>query len=253
VAKISIVMTAYKRAHLLEKTLESIKMQTRQPDQIVVVEDGYDSGKTQDVCEKGRDQGLPVEYYSRKNRPHVEYSNAAIPKNIAIRKATGDILLIQCAEVKYTSPNDISNMVKPVEECGQVSMLATCQALDDQGGFQEWYAGPQRCEGWFLDFCQCVRRDRVEAIRGFDEGYRGYGFEDDDFAFRLQKSGVKYRWALDVLVQHQWHPHFNLGTPGGLDEYNRGRLNQMKRMVDVEGKKDYLIANKNLDWGNVFS
>jgi GT2 family glycosyltransferase len=251
VGKISIVMTAYKRAHLLEKTLESIKMQTRQPDQIVVVEDGNDEGKTFGVCRQAVLSGMPVEYYSRKNRPNLEYSNASIPKNIGIRKATGDILIIQCAEVKYTNPNDIANMVRPVEECGGVSTFAYCQALDDLGGFQEWYAGPERCAGWFLDFCQCVRRDRVDAIRGFDEGYMGYGFEDDDFAFRLQQSGVQYRWAPEVVVQHQWHQIFNKNV--GLSERGRYRLEHMKRMVLEEKQRDYIVANKNLDWGNINS
>ena len=247
---ISIVMTAYKRHKQLENTLESIRTQTRKPDQIVVVEDGSD-GYTQGVCINAKNQGLPVEYYSRKNRPDLEYSNAAIPKNIAIRKATGDILIIQCAEVKYTSPNDIANLVRPVEECGGVSSFAYCQALDELGGFQEWYAGPKRCAGWFLDFCQCVRRDRVEAIRGFDEGYMGYGFEDDDFAFRLQQSGVQYRWAPEVTVQHQWHPIYNKNV--GLSERGRFRLEHMKRMVLENKMRDWIVANRNIEWGQLSS
>jgi GT2 family glycosyltransferase len=248
---LSIVMTAYRRAPLLDVTLASIKMQTRQPNQIVVVEDGYDAGKTADVCEKWKDAGMPVEYYRRLNRPPLEYSNASIPKNIGIRKAKGDTLIIQCAEVKYTNPNDIANLVRPVEECAGVSSFAYCQALDDQGGFQEWYAGPERCAGWFLDFCQCVNRERVNAIRGFDEGYMGYGYEDDDFAFRLQQSGVKYRWAPEVVVQHQWHTLWSKDT--GLSERGRFRLEHMKRMVQVEGMKEYIVTNRNIEWGQLTS
>jgi GT2 family glycosyltransferase len=250
-ASISIVMTAYKRHKQLEQTLESIKMQTRQPNQIVVVEDGND-GQTFGVCHQARLRGLPVEYYNRKNRPNLNYSNASIPKNIGIKKATEDLLIIQCAEVKYTNPNDIANMARPVEECGTTSSFAYCQALDDQGGFQQWYAGPERCAGWFLDFCQCVRRDKVLAIGGFDEDYSSYGFEDDDFALRLQASGVKYRWSPEVVVQHQWHPHFNEGSDPTLAIRAEARF-KTKQQAIKEGRTSLIVANANRNWGNIDS
>jgi GT2 family glycosyltransferase len=250
-ASISIVMTAYKRPKQLEKTLESIRMQTRQPDQIVVVEDGNDLGQTFSVCHQAKIGGMPVEHYMRLNRPNLDYSNASIPKNIGIRKAKGDILIIQCAEVKYTNPNDIANLVRPVEERPSSSSFAYCQALDELGGFQEWYAGPQRCAGWYLDFCQCVRRDRVEAIRGFDEGFLGYGFEDDDFAFRLQESGVVYQWAPEVVVQHQWHPIYNKNV--GLSERGRARLEHTKKRILEYKQREFIVANRNQDWGSLNS
>lgn len=251
-ASISIVMTAYKRHKQLEKTLESIKMQTRRPDQIIVVEDGDDVGATFGVCHQARLSGLPVEHYSRKNRPNLNYSNAAIPKNIGIKKATGDLLILQCAEVKYTSPNDIANMAQPVEEKSGSSSFAYCQALDDLGGFQQWYAGPERCAGWFLDFCQCVRRDKVLAIGGFDETYTSYGYEDDCFAFRLQRSGVKYQWAPEVVVQHQWHPHFNEGSEPTLAIRAETKYKAMKQAIE-EGRSDLVVANRNRNWGNLES
>lgn len=252
-ASISLVMTAYKRPKQLANTFESIKMQTRKPDQIVVVEDGYDGGITHGVCITAKNEGLPVEYYSRKNRPPLNYSNASIPKNIGIRKATGDLLILQCAEVKYTNPNDIANMARPVEEAAGSSSIAYCQALDDQGGFLQWYAGPERCAGWFLDFCQCVRRDRVLAIGGFDESYTSYGYEDDCFAFRLQRSGVKYRWQPEVVVQHQWHPYFNDGSDPTLGVLAEARYKMMKAGIEEQGRNELIVANRGRDWGNINS
>lgn len=251
-SSISIVMTAYKRHKQLEKTLESIRTQTRKPDQIVVVEDGYDGGVTQGVCIAAKNEGLPVEYYSRKHRPNLNYSNAAIPKNIGIKKATGDILLIQCAEVRYTSPNDIANMVRPVEENEEVSACAYCHALDAEGQFLQWYAGPERCAGWFLDFCQCIRRDKVLAIGGFDEDYTSYGLEDDDFAMRLRKSGIKYQWVPEVLVQHQWHPHFNADSEPTLSVRAEARFKSKKQAIE-EGRNSLIVANLNKNWGSLES
>lgn len=245
---ISIVMTSFKRAHLLENTLDSIAAQHRKPNQIIIVEDGHDQA-TEDVCAKFYRLGLPVEFYERRNRPNLGYSNPAIPKNIAIKKATGDILIVQCAEVMYTSPNDIVNLVRPLEECRGVSTFATVSARDAEGGFQEWYAGPKRSQGWFLDFCQAVRRDAVLDIGGFDEDYKGYGFDDDDFAYRLQASGVQYRWALDVECYHQWHPIAEKDV--ALSEWGRTLYNKM--VFEIESKKRSPVCNIGRDWGNIVS
>lgn len=246
---ISIVMTAHKRAKLLSNTLESIRMQTRKVDQIVVVEDGFDGGITQGVCINARNNGLPVEYYCRKNRPRLEYSNPSIPKNIGIRKATGDILIIQCAEVMYTSPTDVENLVRPVEENASVSSFALVKSIHENGAFHMWYAGPERGPEWFLDFCQAVRRDKVVAIGGFDEGYIGYGFDDDCFAYRLQASGVKYQWAYDVVAHHQWHPIVEKCT----ELSDRGRFRYQKMKKDIEEKLRTPEVNIGIKWGDINS
>ena len=47
----------------------------------------------------------------------------------------------------------------------------------------------------------------VLSIHGFDEELQGWGHEDADFVFRLQRSGIKRKsgaWATEVL--HLWHP-----------------------------------------------
>lgn len=245
---ISIVMTSFKRAHLLKNTLDSIATQTRKPNQIVVVEDGHDQA-TEDVCAQAYQAGLPVEFYERRNRPNLGYSNPAIPKNIGIKKSKGDILIIQCAEVMYTNPKDVENLVKPVEESRGVSTFATVSARDDQGGFQEWYAGPGRAEKWFLDFCQAARREAVIAIGGFDEEYKGYGFDDDCFALRMQTSGVQYRWALDVECYHQWH---NISQKDvALSEKGRAKYDRL--LIDIQAGKRTPVVNVGNDWGNISS
>ncbi len=247
---ISIVMTAYKRHLLLQNTLRSIKMQTRQPDEIIVVEDGFDYGLTQKVCMDAiNDEKLPVKYLCRRNRPNLGYSNPAIPKNVGIKRATGDILIIQCAEVMYTKPDDIANLVRPLEETTNVSSIATVSARDANGDFQEWYAGPKRAPLWFLDFCQAVRRQDVLVIGGFDEQYEGYGFDDDDFALRLQASGVQYRWALDVECHHQWHTIYDKDTT--LSVFGRRRYDKMKEEVDA-GKRPPVV-NAGRPWGEIDS
>ena len=215
---VSIVMSAYNRAHLLNSTLETIRTQTRRPDQIVVVEDGDDGGKTESVCLRHKDLGLPIDFYRRHNRPDRAFSNPAIVRNIGIKRATGDILIIQEPEVKYTAPTDIEKLVAPVEQISCLSMFAPCRALKEDGSEGIWYGDPATPR--FTESCHAVRRAHVMAIGGYDENFIGYGREDDDFLWRLNFFGVHYRWAKDVLVIHQWHAGYPGATDREDDEYN---------------------------------
>lgn len=244
---VSITMTAYDRAHLLKNTLDSIVIQTRQPEQIVIVEDGWDGGKTETICAQYKAAGLPIEYFCRRNRPNRGFSNPAIPKNIGIKLCRGEIIIIQGAEVRYAASTDIANLVAPVETDPDLSTFATCQALNENGGFLMWYGDPAFEN--YLGFCHAIRKDRIVAIGGFDEGYIGYGYEDDDFSWRMRASGVVYRWATDVLVLHQWHP----GHPNPDDaEIEKQSKEYGGRAIEDYYKKKTrgLEANVGRNWGD---
>ena len=49
-------------------------------------------------------------------------------------------------------------------------------------------------------------RERVEAVGGFDEEFRGWGFEDNDLALRLQESGLPLHFEQTISTLHQVHP-----------------------------------------------
>lgn len=56
---------------------------------------------------------------------------------------------------------------------------------------------------WSLNFA--VMGPVLEHLGGFDEGYRGYGAEDTDFAFNARELGVPLL-ACEALALHQYHP-----------------------------------------------
>ncbi len=50
-------------------------------------------------------------------------------------------------------------------------------------------------------------RDDAERVNGFDEKFTGWGLEDDDFARRLYKAGMRGRSViLEARALHLWHP-----------------------------------------------
>jgi hypothetical protein len=57
---------------------------------------------------------------------------------------------------------------------------------------------------WSLSFA--VAADTHAAIGGFDEGYRGYGGEDTDYAQRARRAGVGLTWVGGGDAYHQHHP-----------------------------------------------
>lgn len=63
---------------------------------------------------------------------------------------------------------------------------------------------------WSLNF-GCSRR-AFDRIGRFDEGYRGYGAEDTDFAFQARACGIPLH-TVDAFAYHQYHPTYNPPLP----------------------------------------
>lgn len=247
---VTVAMCSYRRHEQLRNTFDTFMQQTRMPEQIIVVEDGYDGGLTETVCREyaGR---LPVEWICRRNRPNLSFSNAAIPRNIGIKRSTGDIVVIQNPEVRFTKPTDLANIVGPTEENPMVSTCAPCEALNWDGGFKAWYCNPD-IAGNINHFCQAFRRDQLIALGGFDEEFRGYGYEDADFCYRFNRTGVRSIFAKDVIVQHQmhWYPENDPDNMAN-EKFNIAYGEQVVR--DIMSGKRTIEANRGKNWGDINS
>jgi hypothetical protein len=243
---VSVVMTPYNRGLLLRNTFQTYQWQTRKPDQIVVVEDGFDGGRTMEVCAEAREWGLPVEYFCRRNRPNIPYSNSAIPRNIGIKKATGEILVMQNGEVRFTKATDFANIVGPTEENEWISCVAPCRAFQEDGSYGIWLCDPTLWN--YNHFCQAFRRDHLIKIGGFDQTFKGYGREDHDFNWRLYLLGVVFQWAEDVVTEHQWHPVMPSPQDAENDAFNYEYGG--KQMEDYKNGLRGIESNLGIDWGN---
>lgn len=229
---VSIVMTAYNRAYQLNKTLESIFCQ-KYDYEVIVAEDGADGGHTKEVCSK-----FPVKYFQRIKRPEVAWSNPSILNNFAIRQATGKVLIIQNAEVMHTNNESIKLMTEPVLEDKTISQFASCLARNQFGKDDYWYCHPT-INPRPLFFCQSVDKEVVLKMRGFDEEFIHYGYEDDDFADRLKLMGIKFVFREDILTIHQYHE-----TCKNLNEKNNKELYLKKKGTNP-------IRNIDKEWGKI--
>lgn len=68
--------------------------------------------------------------------------------------------------------------------------------LDDQA------TEPARAD-WLLGFFLLMRREMLEELGGWDEGFRHYG-EDIDLAYRAGRAGWEVWYVPGAIVEHEW-------------------------------------------------
>jgi N-acetylglucosaminyl-diphospho-decaprenol L-rhamnosyltransferase len=56
---------------------------------------------------------------------------------------------------------------------------------------------------WLLGFFVLMRREMLDEIGGWDEGFRHYG-EDIDLAYRAHKAGWEVWYVPGAIVEHEW-------------------------------------------------
>lgn len=243
---VSIVLTAFNRPNQLLRTLKSISMQDYRPIEVIVAEDG-DDGRTQYLAKQNG-----ARYVNKKRYDLPAFQNPARVHNLGIRAAQNDIVILQGAEVEYTNPTDVSKLIAPILEDPSIVTTPIVASLHESGEFFEWYCHPTegRRTGWIVNFCLAMTRERLIQIQGFDEGFVGYGYEDDFLTFCLRESGAKFQYIPEVRVNHQWHDRskyiFQEGFTGSsTSQYAYGV--ELRRRV--EAGEQPAIANFGKDWG----
>lgn len=239
---VSIVLSCYKRGKQLRKTLESIRDQ-KYPGrlEVIVVEDGND-GITDTIARE-----YNAIYYRKQRTDLPAFQNPSRVHNIGIKRATGDVVILQGGEVMYeTQPHAITKLVELATLPYYVSPVV--KSLNSEGRFDEWYSHPREGDraGWIINFCLAVQRDYLIAVGGFEESYTGYGFEDDQLIYCLRKLGLGAKYAEDVVVAHQWHSrsNYNFEYPEGLSQFNGF-------IADVNRGLRHAVSNFGKDWGRL--
>ena len=238
--RVSIVISTFNRSALLERTLESIYAQQYRDFEVIVVDDGNDGDLTTDACRR-----FDVRYFKRYDRPSLIYSNPAIPNNIGVRKALGEVVILQNAECSHASEELILNLANAVGENDAV--FAAVASLGIGGQFQGYYCHPVKRPAPYF-FCGALKKKWFEDLRGFDEDYTGYGYDDDDFADRLMQSGVNILFTDTVMAYHQWHTPTSFNPELDPRQAYNKKLYEEKTLAMSRGEIGP-IRNLGRDWG----
>ncbi len=176
------------------------------------------------------DDGSTDTTVSVASRPDVqvlkgEGRGPAAARNLGGRRATGEILVFLDAD---TVPQSgwLAEMVAPFEDPAVVGVKGCYQTFQQspiarfvQLEFEEKYERLLR-RGPHVDFIDtgtaAFRRDMLQAVGGFDEGFRVPSAEDVELGFRLAERGARLAFNPKAVV---WHRH-----PESLRVYLRKKL-----------------------------
>ncbi len=234
--KTSVIVTVYNRPKMIGACLRALALSTVGIGEVIISDDGSDEAHVQTMRNSFSEFPFPVRYVRQE---HAGYRLAAA-RNNAIRAATGDYLIsIDCdilllpdaiaAHLRHARPGlflagnrvllDEAHTAHAVSRKISARFLDTLLEEADKTELARAHARFQR-NLWLrriglaaphkpkiLGCHFSLHRADVFKINGFDEKFVGWGLEDDDFARRLYKAGLRGRSViLEARALHLWHP-----------------------------------------------
>ncbi len=234
--RISLVTVTYNRADLLFRGLRTVINQEVVPDEIVIVDDGS-SDNTKDKIDELKLMATKKKIdwtYVYLNHPEPRIS--CIPRNVGIKKSTGDVIIFTEPEALHVGNTIEQLLTKYQENPGSVILASQIwsmgrriqEKLDDEnfiypariishqyamlvdGNMQNTNApdsdfgitGELNCNAGVLFM---VSRRGLDRVRGFDESFEGHGFDDFDLFKRLGDAGYPLIKCSDIIAIHQYH------------------------------------------------
>jgi GT2 family glycosyltransferase len=230
--KISVVTSYYNRKPQFINTLKTISNSKQISNVEVIVVDDCSAPEHQlhDITEQ-----FPfVKVITLKSEDRW-YTNPCVPFNVAIKAATGDIIVIQNPECLHVGDilNDVVSRLTdktyltygvysldkettsylydlPYDHEHITSMInAQIQPMNNVN-----YAGEGRA-CWYnhskhrpaaYHFVAAMTKKNMDELNGFDERYsNGIGFDDDEFLYRIRLMGLNVQIIDEPFALHQWH------------------------------------------------
>jgi glycosyltransferase involved in cell wall biosynthesis len=191
---ISIVIPTFNRRATLEKVLPSLCSQSLSPDayEILLV----DSGSTDGTDELIKSLNLPnIRFFVQENKGR---SGA---RNKGVEEAQGELIVFTDADIIADGSALVGCEI-------QVNTLEEYENV--RKGRQQrrtLHRDSRKRLSWlyFLTGNVCVSREKLLEVGIFDENFTGYGHEDLELGYRLEKAGVPIRYNPEAVNYH-WHP-----------------------------------------------
>lgn len=223
---ISIVTAYYNRRNLFIRTLNSINSNYNAINfEVIVVDDGSDEEeRLEDLQEI-----YPFLRVIRLEKRDKWYSNPCIPFNIGFEAAKGDKIILQNPEcyhfddiIQYVNENletntylsfgcfslDKKNTDDDKLFFDRQNILTLMQenrhVVKTDGGLG-WYNHSKYRPGAY-HFCTALMTSDLVDLGGFDPRYAlGYGYDDDEFVFRVRQKRMRIKFVDNIKVIHQNH------------------------------------------------
>ena len=216
----SIVMLTLDALDYTQGAIESIRLYTPQPYELIVVDNGS-ADKTRDYVRTVPGARLVS------NAENLGYARG---NNQGLALAAGDPVVLLNNDV-LVAPGWLERMLDVLERDPSVGIVGPRSnyvagrqrfpevPYRDQTGFEEFAFGlAERHRGeewpvpWVAGFCLVVRRAVVDQIGGLDPRFGLGNYEDNDFCLRAGLAGWSCRIAVDAFVHHFGHRTFEAAS-----------------------------------------
>lgn len=203
---ISIVIPTFNRRPTLEVVLPSLLEQTYQDYEIL-------------LCDAGSSDGTR-ELVEQLNSPKVRWlpgadSGRAGARNRGLEQAEGQLILFTDADI-IADPHLVEVHMSRHQKPGQRAVVGCevqVKSLEEYEAFRKDPQAHARHKPtrqklpwhYFLTGNASAPRSLLLQVGGFDEAFQGYGHEDLELGYRLQKSGLPVEYA-SAAVNYHWHP-----------------------------------------------
>ena len=212
--EISVVVPTYNRIDTLKAVLPTLLEQTLEHSayEIVIADSQSTDGTAEYIGRMATGGDSRVRYIPG------PYGGRASARNAGVAAARAPVILFTDADI-LASPDLLEHhAVCHREAHGNRIAVVGCElqvrSLEDYRNQRDHpdvrrplHPPARRRLSWlyFLTGNASVRRDDLLLVGGFDEAFTGYGHEDLELGYRLEKSGVAIRYEPRAINYH-WHP-----------------------------------------------
>ncbi|QGU00166.1 hypothetical protein SYNTR_1572 [Candidatus Syntrophocurvum alkaliphilum] len=252
---VSIIITTYKRPHLLKWGLYSLAKQAMPYDyEIIILNDGV-IDETESICEQYSER-LNIKYIFTGQRNMNGIMKWRVPGfaiNIGAKISSGKVLILSCAEMFHL--NDcVIQLTMPVLR--NEKLMGIPIARDDRDG--SFLNNLEMTNGSFdrtafynnyirlnthLPFLTSISRKEFFAIGGYDEDFTGIGYDDNDLMLRLTKNGCSYYQTAAETI-HLYHERIWFARENSPEtKFNRNLFYK---------KQNQIVRNSNRVWGKLY-
>jgi len=227
---ISVVIPHRNRgAEHFPRLLAALRPQLRAVDEIIVSDQQSDAGVFEELL-----QFCQVEKLKLVSCPKPESASWSIGacKNAGLQAATGELVVFLDLDL-VPCPRYIDSLEYLFFKGKFDLVIPVCQE--------------ERTDNFrYASGCLLAPRPALLGVHGFDEAYQGWGSEDIDLCWRLERAGLKKAVSPEAISAHQPHepdPHKFVFGPGNQARCQARMAGEDLGPVNPEGMTDYTVMH----------
>jgi len=196
---VTVAIPCYNGAAYIQRCIEAILAQSSPPERVLVIDDGSTDDSAQLIS------AYPVQLIR-----HAQNRGLSSARNTALANTETEMLAFVDADA-YADEHMLENLMAEFSQnepggVGGRGIEAVQNTIYDRwrGVHASQGYGEKRIEGCqhLFGLCMAYRREALEAVNGFDTGFRTNG-EDMDIGFRLNDAGHRLVYTPEARVFHQ--------------------------------------------------